>query len=190
MKYSIIILLSLSVLIIATSCKQSTPCNECNDKALVKIDHKDATGPVFQWTISDIKTAGAQETSTTETITEGTQSIKNMGAGLSYNILVNATDNESGIKRLTLQGVYTFSCYNNDVANIGKGDLNKYAKVFDFDNCALKSWNLEDNHIERYANCPNAEFLNSDLTFLAVSENFAGKRDTSRVTVHFNPEGK
>ncbi len=190
MKSSIIITLSIYLALFISACKQSPPCNECNDKALVKIDHKDVTGPTFQWTITDIKTAGAQETSSTETINEGTQVNKNMGADLSYNINVNVTDNESGIKSLILQGGYTYSCFSNDAANIGKGDINRYSKVFAFDNCALKSWDLADNHIERYATCPNAEFLNSDLTFVAVSENFAGKRDTSKVVVHFSPVGK
>ena len=187
---STIIAFSLFLCILITACKQSTPCNECNDKALIKLDHNDASGPVFQWSIADITTSGAQETSTLSTISAGTQVNKNMGLGLSYNISVNATDNESGIKSLILQGVYTYSCFSNDAANIGKGDLNRYSKIFNFENCALKAWDLEDNHIEHYANCANAEFLNSDLTYIAISENFAGKRDTSKVTVHFKPEGK
>jgi len=189
MKYSSIIILSLSILILTTGCKQSTLCNECNDKALVKINHTDATPPVFQWSVSEAKTDGAVITSSIGVVPQGTQVDKNMAVDLSYNVFVNATDNESGIKTIKLEGGFTFSCGNANGLFLGHGNLDKQSKSFTFENCALKTWDLADNKIERYTSCGTREFINSDLTFVAIAENFAGKKDTSRITVHFKPGG-
>lgn len=182
------LILSL-ILLYTIACNPAKPCNECNDKALVKINHTDATAPIFQWSVSEAKTNGAVTTSSIAVVPPGTQVDKIMANDLSYNVFVNATDNESGIKNIKLEGGFTFSCGNANGVFLGHGNLDKQSKSFTFENCALKTWDLEDNKIERYTSCGSREFVNSDLTFIAIAENFAGKKDTSRITIHFKPVG-
>ena len=184
MKSLLLTSLILCVLVFQ-SCKR---CNQCNDSQLVKITTADNSAPVFQWSISEAKTTGGQVISSIAIYPEGPTYNKTVKDDLSYNVYVQATDNESGIKSLKLEGGFAFLCNSNGNMFTGHGILAKDSQVFSFTKCALKSWSLKDDLIEDYAGCAGAnQLVNADLTFIAMAENFAGKKDTSHITVHFTP---
>lgn len=180
---SIFVLLFMATLIVS-GC---TPCNECNDPKLTKINRTDTSKPVIQWSYSSGRTGPGAATSSISIVSDPAVGVDaNIGPNLTYGVYAEATDPESGIKSIKLSGGFSTICRNAAGLFSAHGQLGEQSQNFNFTNCALKSWNLKDLKIENYANCGSGSALDrGDATYQCITENFAGLKDTSVLVVRF-----
>ena len=180
-----------SLFMIALIISSCTPCNECNDPKLTKINRTDTSKPSIQWSFSSGRTSAGTATSSIAIVPDPAAGVDaNVAPDLTYGIYAEATDNESGIKSITMSGGFSNTCKTGANLFTTHGTLGEQRQDFSFTNCALKAWNLKELKIERYADCGTGHILvNGNLACQVITENFAGLKDTSVMVVRFRPVG-
>lgn len=162
-------------------------CNSCNDPALIKVNSHDQTVPTFQWSISEGRMENDHAVSSISIITDPAAGvIKTCIPNGFFGVEVIANDFESGIKSIQLDGGFEQSCRRNGQLFLAHGQVEKQSRQSPLTKCGLKALGLIDDHIEEYS-CTPIELVTSSITFIAIAENHAGIKDTSSLTVRFQP---
>ncbi len=186
---------SFSALFVVTlfiSCSPPPPCNSCNDPALVIVPEADASAPVVQWEISQAVTNpdGTMASSISIVDDPSVPVNLNYADNVTTTVYANATDEESGVKCISLGGGFGFSCTQpGGIGLLGSGILDDQRQCSGLTLCGLKSSRLQQENLEQFltgCNPPRA-LASGDFSIEAVVENMKGIVDTVTLVIHFSP---
>jgi hypothetical protein len=183
---------SFAIAAMLISCSPPPPCNPCNDPALVVVPDADATAPVVQWEISQAVThSDGTMTSSISIVSDPSVPVNlNYEQNVSTTVYANATDEESGVKCISLSGGFGFSCTQpGGIGLLGSGILDNQRDCSGLTVCGLKSMRLQQDNLEQFlSGCTPPKVLASgDFAVEVVVENMKGIVDTVTLTLHFAP---
>lgn len=190
LRISIPLLLLMQALFL-WSCR-CPPCDPCQDDLLVTVPAEDATPPAGQWSFS-------QEVSHADgTLSSSISLVDDPSVPISLMLVPNtrttihfeASDAESGVKCLWLDGGFSFTCVQTrGPAITGHGMLPTHSTCPGLTTCGMQRLTLRQEHLEQYlTGCtPPYSFSQGEFSIRAISENLLGVRDTQTLVVQFGP---
>lgn len=174
----------LGLALCALSFQACKPC--CTDPEIVKIPDADATPPVLRWEVSVLSQTPAGPISS---MTMYSDAVTNISVKKTdeVNVYLVARDEESGVKKMNMEGGFGFTCM---PAGGGNGlslhgitpkrsvDFNKLMT------CGLKEWKLSIEALQ-LSYCPNNLVISGGgINITGTGENFKG--GTSNLTLNIN----
>jgi hypothetical protein len=158
---------------------------------LVIVLEEDSTPPVGQWSFSqEVSHMDGTLSSSITMVDDPSETITlSLSPQTRTSIHFEATDHESGIKCLWLDGSFSFTCVQaRGPAITGHGLLPERSLCPGLTYCSMRKLTLAQTYLEQYlSGCsPPYGFSQSEVIIRAICENLLGMRDTQTLVVRYS----